>query len=184
MEQYETPESGRQLATVLLGADDMRRPMFAPPGMPADRLKTLRDAFAKTLQDEQCRMENTETNVTRRVRIEYADQNDEFASMLPRSGVLAGAYRDIQGNSDWYLLSLDEPFDYQMKVGEPFQFRLVRVDHFLIRSRWADHPIGAAEPTSVFILLVDDSQASVPDSFDPALYVHIAWGTAVTEANV
>ena len=31
--------------------------MFAPPNMPADRLKTLRDAFAKTMQDEQFRAE-------------------------------------------------------------------------------------------------------------------------------
>jgi tripartite-type tricarboxylate transporter receptor subunit TctC len=57
MDQYKTPESGRRLATVLLGADDMGRPMFAPPNMPADRLRTLRDAFAKTMQDEQFRAE-------------------------------------------------------------------------------------------------------------------------------
>src|SRR6266850_3125074 len=55
LDKYKTPESGRRLATVLLGADDMGRPMFGPPGMPADRLKTLRDAFAKTMQDEQFR---------------------------------------------------------------------------------------------------------------------------------
>ena len=57
MDQYKTPDSGRRLATVLLGADDMGRPMFAPPNMPADRLKTLRDAFVKTMQDEQFRAE-------------------------------------------------------------------------------------------------------------------------------
>ena len=57
MDQYKTPESGRRLATVLLGADDMGRPMFGPPGMPADRVKTLRDAFVKTMQDEQFRAE-------------------------------------------------------------------------------------------------------------------------------
>jgi tripartite-type tricarboxylate transporter receptor subunit TctC len=57
MDQYKTPESGRRLATVLLGADDMGRPMFAPPNMPTDRLKTLRDAFVKTMQDEQFRAE-------------------------------------------------------------------------------------------------------------------------------
>jgi tripartite-type tricarboxylate transporter receptor subunit TctC len=45
------------LATVLLGADNMGRPMFAPPNMPPDRLKTLRDAFAKTMQYEQFRAE-------------------------------------------------------------------------------------------------------------------------------
>ena len=31
--------------------------MFAPPNMPADRLKTLRDAFAKTMLAEQFRAE-------------------------------------------------------------------------------------------------------------------------------
>ena len=38
MDQYKTNESGRRLATVLLGADGMGRPMFGPPGMPADRV--------------------------------------------------------------------------------------------------------------------------------------------------
>jgi len=47
---------------VLLGADDMGRPMFGPPGMPADRLKMLRQAFAKTMQDEQFRAEVKKRN--------------------------------------------------------------------------------------------------------------------------
>jgi tripartite-type tricarboxylate transporter receptor subunit TctC len=47
---------------VLLGADDMGRPMFGPPGIPADRLKILRDAFAKTMQDEQFRAEVKKRN--------------------------------------------------------------------------------------------------------------------------
>jgi len=62
MDRYKTPESGRRLATVLLGADDMGRPMFGPPGMPADRLKTLRDAFVKTMADEQFRAEVKKRN--------------------------------------------------------------------------------------------------------------------------
>jgi tripartite-type tricarboxylate transporter receptor subunit TctC len=53
MDQYKTPASGRGLATVLLGADGMGRPMFGPPGLPADRLKILRDAYVKTMADEQ-----------------------------------------------------------------------------------------------------------------------------------
>jgi len=62
MERYKTPDAGRRLATVLLGADDMGRPMFGPPGMPADRLKTLRDGFAKTMADEQFRAEVKKRN--------------------------------------------------------------------------------------------------------------------------
>ena len=40
----------------------MGRPMFGPPGLPADLLKTLRDAFAKTMADEQFRAEVKKRN--------------------------------------------------------------------------------------------------------------------------
>lgn len=53
MDKYQTPDSGRRLATVLVGADGMGRPMFGPPGMPGDRVKILRDAYAATMRDEQ-----------------------------------------------------------------------------------------------------------------------------------
>ena len=57
MDRYKTPQSGRGLATVLLGADGMGRPMFGPPNLPADRLKILRDAYAGTMNDETFRSE-------------------------------------------------------------------------------------------------------------------------------
>jgi tripartite-type tricarboxylate transporter receptor subunit TctC len=52
MDQYKTSASGRGLATVLVGADGMGRPMFGPPGMATERLKILRDAYDKTMNDE------------------------------------------------------------------------------------------------------------------------------------
>jgi len=57
MDKYKTSPSGRGLATVLVGADGMGRPMFGPPGMSAERLKTLRDAYDKTMSDEAFRAE-------------------------------------------------------------------------------------------------------------------------------
>jgi len=62
MDQYKTPESGRRLATVLLTAGDMGRPMLGPPGMPADRLKILREAYVKTMNDEQFRADVKKRN--------------------------------------------------------------------------------------------------------------------------
>lgn len=53
MDQYKTNEAGRRLAKVLLAAGSMGRPMLGPPGVPADRLKILREAFAKTMNDAQ-----------------------------------------------------------------------------------------------------------------------------------
>jgi len=62
MDLYKTPESGRRLATVLLTAGDMGRPMLGPPGMPADRLKILREGYAKTMNDEQFRADVKKRN--------------------------------------------------------------------------------------------------------------------------
>jgi tripartite-type tricarboxylate transporter receptor subunit TctC len=51
MDKYNTPEVGRRLARVILSGDELGRPMVAPPGVPADRVKILREAYAKSLQD-------------------------------------------------------------------------------------------------------------------------------------
>src|SRR5262245_43613941 len=52
METYKTPEATRRVAKVLLSSGDLGRPFFAPPGMAAERLKILREAFTKTMSDE------------------------------------------------------------------------------------------------------------------------------------
>jgi tripartite-type tricarboxylate transporter receptor subunit TctC len=51
MEQYKTPEQGRRLAKVVMAAGAFGRPMVASPGIPADRVKILREAFAKSTKD-------------------------------------------------------------------------------------------------------------------------------------
>jgi tripartite-type tricarboxylate transporter receptor subunit TctC len=51
MDRYKTAGLGRQLAMVLTAGEDFGHPMIAPPGVPADRVKLLRDAYANTLKD-------------------------------------------------------------------------------------------------------------------------------------
>jgi tripartite-type tricarboxylate transporter receptor subunit TctC len=51
MEEYKTPAVTRSLVTVILAGGDLGRPFITPPGIAADRLKTLRDAFQKTMKD-------------------------------------------------------------------------------------------------------------------------------------
>ncbi|HEV8723377.1 MAG TPA: tripartite tricarboxylate transporter substrate-binding protein [Candidatus Binatia bacterium] len=50
-EKYKTAESVRRLAKVILAADEFGRPLVFPPGVPADRVKIIRDAFNKTIHD-------------------------------------------------------------------------------------------------------------------------------------
>ncbi len=51
MDKNKSNEIYRRLAKILLIPDDMGRPLFGPPGMPTDRLKTLRDGFNKMMTD-------------------------------------------------------------------------------------------------------------------------------------
>ena len=51
MDKYKTPDSARSLAKVILASGDFGRPLVFPPGVPADRLKTLREAFNKSVKD-------------------------------------------------------------------------------------------------------------------------------------
>ena len=51
MDKYKTPENVRRLAKVVLAGGEFGRPIVTPPGVPVDRLKILRDAFNKSVQD-------------------------------------------------------------------------------------------------------------------------------------
>ncbi|MEX0804319.1 MAG: tripartite tricarboxylate transporter substrate-binding protein [Candidatus Binatia bacterium] len=52
MDKYKTDEAGRRLANLVLAGGEFGRPYVLPPNTPADKVKIIREAFAKTLQDE------------------------------------------------------------------------------------------------------------------------------------
>jgi tripartite-type tricarboxylate transporter receptor subunit TctC len=49
MDRYKVGTSGRNLAKVILASGDFGRPLVFAPGVPADRVKVLREAFDKTV---------------------------------------------------------------------------------------------------------------------------------------
>src|SRR5688572_11728837 len=51
MDQHKTSDSARRLAAVILAANEIGRPIIGTPGIPADRVKILREAFMKTVHD-------------------------------------------------------------------------------------------------------------------------------------
>jgi len=51
MDKYKTSDVGRRFARVLLAGDDLGRPMVAPPAVPRERVKILREAYNKALKD-------------------------------------------------------------------------------------------------------------------------------------
>lgn len=51
LDKHRVSESMRRSAKLLSLPDDMGRPLFGPPGMPAERLRMLRDGFNKMMLD-------------------------------------------------------------------------------------------------------------------------------------
>ncbi len=51
MDKYKTNEALRRVATVVLASDQFGRPIIFPPGVPADRVKIMRDAFNKAISE-------------------------------------------------------------------------------------------------------------------------------------
>lgn len=51
MDRYNTPNAARRLVTVILAPAVFGRPIIAPPGVPADRVKTLREAWSQSLKE-------------------------------------------------------------------------------------------------------------------------------------
>ncbi|HET9295304.1 MAG TPA: hypothetical protein VFP18_00275, partial [Candidatus Binatia bacterium] len=53
MDRYKTTDSSRRLADVILAANEIGRPIIATPGIPTERVKILRDAFSKAVNDRE-----------------------------------------------------------------------------------------------------------------------------------
>lgn len=51
MDRYKTRDADRRLASVILASGALGRPMLGTPGIPADRVKILRQAFNTTMKD-------------------------------------------------------------------------------------------------------------------------------------
>jgi tripartite-type tricarboxylate transporter receptor subunit TctC len=51
MDEFRTGETGRRLANVVLASGELGRPYLLPPGISAERLKTLRESFMKLMVD-------------------------------------------------------------------------------------------------------------------------------------
>ena len=51
MDQYKTTENNRRIAKVLLGGAEFGRFMLVAPATPVDRVKILREAYARAMQD-------------------------------------------------------------------------------------------------------------------------------------
>jgi len=115
-----------------------------------------------------------------RVRIDYSDQNEAFAPLLPVAGELERLIPSPDKRK-WWIVKLDKPLEYQRKIGEPFRYQLVRAEFLVVGSRWQGYEIGESEPTSVHILVPLGAPSAPAAELDPSQYDHVAWGMCTVE---
>ena len=99
--------------------------------------------------------------------------NSSFGAFLPRTGTAVRQIALEDWGSDWLVLRLHNPFEYQLGSLDT-GFCAVRIEHFVVRSRWAGHPIGS-ESTSVFVLLDTDQLLCTNEIFRSADFLHVTW---------
>jgi hypothetical protein len=62
MDQYQTTDQSRRVATLILANGVFGRPMVGPAGIPADRVKLLRDGFVNAVKDPELKAEAEKRN--------------------------------------------------------------------------------------------------------------------------
>lgn len=62
MDRYKVRDADRRLATLVMAPNEFGRPWMAPPNMPADRLKILRDGWSTTMKDPELLAEAKKRN--------------------------------------------------------------------------------------------------------------------------
>jgi len=79
-DEYKTPEISRRVGQVLLTGGDLGRPMLGTPGMPAERIKALRDAYLAALKDGELLAE------TQKARMDVdPTPGDELESLIKKA---------------------------------------------------------------------------------------------------
>lgn len=99
-----------------------------------------------------------------RLRLDYFDQNEDFARCLPCEGTIEREPACADSRKAWVLVRLDEPLLYEG----------ARYGHVLLTAR---HDGGSVEEGEhVYVLLVPLGAPAVPDGFSYRDYLHVAWG--------
>jgi hypothetical protein len=116
-----------------------------------------------------------------RLRIEYFDQNASFERCLPVTGQGMRVLKSVSDARSWWVVQLDKPLEYQLRVGEPYQYRLLRVRDIVIGTRLEGQQVGEASPAHVHIYLPLSEGATDGPDMNASLFYHAAWGTSSTE---
>lgn len=112
-----------------------------------------------------------------KVLIEYYDHNDEFGKFLPRIGTIIKTLKVIGDRGNWFLVELDESFDYHIEASNKYPTHTFNCKYFLIKSKWVGFEIGDKPQVAVFIQLAFDNSEFENEFVLLEKLFHVAWGS-------
>jgi len=112
--------------------------------------------------------------IEKQITVRYFDQNTQMEGLLPRSGSILRNVKSEDWGDEWYLVKLDEPFNYFLEADSKPE--RLEVGHLLIKSRWEGVTIQSREETSVFVLLVPDVSVLDRKPFYAKELPYVCWG--------
>ena len=101
----------------------------------------------------------------RRVTLLRGGESEGFDRYFPRKARVRRQLALDDWGSDWLVLDLEEPFD----------FETIRVEYCLVRARWYGNPIGS-EPCAVFVLFDPKGVLDSKSQWSSADFYFVAWG--------
>ncbi len=104
--------------------------------------------------------------VGQRLKLEAYECDADFSQLLPRDGVIEDRLEAGNGVKDWYLVRLDESFEFEG----------VKHTHVLIRARRPEVRLKDPGESSVFILLMRDEMAGLSEPIDIRQFIHVGSG--------
>ena len=108
-----------------------------------------------------------------RVRLEY--EGEGLESYLPLEGTITAHVSGSVGGSTWAVVQLDKPLEYQFQIGQPYQFRLVRVTSLFIQARLVGYEAGRSMEASVHVLIPLQDNPLSSGQLDLKAVHHAAW---------
>jgi len=97
MDKYKASQVSRRVVEVIMAGDDYGRPMVAPPGVPMERVRMLREAYDKSLKDpglmaqvQKLQMENVDPSTGEELQTLTQRVLDQPAEVIERLTTLFG----------------------------------------------------------------------------------------------
>lgn len=110
---------------------------------------------------------NNKTKIGRKILVEYFDQNYNFESIFPLTGIIIEKIK--VGNRDHFVVHPDKSFYYKNKD----------FDKIVITERHAEHNIGSDGEIHVHVLL--PTTELTKNNYEFTDFDHVAWATIKNE---